>query len=123
MTANALTAVVPPAICCPGLKVATYSFLFSTSYPTGGEVIDLSADFTRIYVILIGGNDTLADNGYKYDAIFDHTAAVTSTSVTITAHWEKNPGDAGGADIAFPEYTNTGDLHAVGALKLVVFGK
>jgi hypothetical protein len=118
-----LTTVVKPSALCPGLKIAVYSLAFDSSYPTGGEAVDISADFTKVYAVLPGGNDTLADNGYSFAGLFTRTATVSSSNVLITVNWEKNPADAGGADIPFPEFTDTGNLSAVGQLTFTVLGK
>lgn len=118
----ALTAIVPGAPVGEGLKVGVYaaSWAAVTSYTTGGEAIDLTADFDYIYGITIGGNDTLADNGYHPGAVFTYGTAITDSNVTLTLHWEKNPGDTGGADIAFPEFV--GNPSSIGQMMITVYG-
>ena len=103
----------------PNQKIATYTLLFDSSYPTGGEAIDLSGDFDYVYAVVCAGNDTAADNGYKFSAIHPGaTTAVTSTNVLIQAHWSPN---ATNGEV-FSEFTNTGNLSAVGALQIMVVG-
>lgn len=118
--ALSVTTIVPGVPVGEGLKVGVYSVLWDSSYATGGEAIDLTADFDYIYAITIGGNDTLADNGYKFGAIFDYTTAISASNVKLDCHWEKNPADGGGADIPFPEFA--GNLSAVGQMMITVYG-
>lgn len=108
----------------PGLLRGVYSVLWDNSYPTGGEPLDMTTDFDYVYGVSVISNDTLADNGYKLGCIVPApTVAASSSNVLLTCHWEKNPGDAGGADIAFPEYTNGGTaLAAIGATIIIVWG-
>jgi hypothetical protein len=117
-----LTTIVPGVPIGEGAKMGIYAADWTsvTSYTTGGEAIDLTADFDYIYAITIGGNDTLADNGYHPGSVFTHGTAITSSNVTLTLHWQKDPANAGGADIAFPEFA--GDPHAIGQMMLTVYG-
>ena len=115
-----LTKTAGPSVLGPGIKMATYELEFDNSYPTGGEAIDLTGEFTYVYAVLCGGNDTAADNQKKYSAIHPgYSTAVTSSNVKIQVHWD--PADGGAAE-DFAEFTNTGDLSAVGALQIVVIG-
>ena len=118
-----LTKIAGPNPIGPGLKMAVYSLLWDSNYPTGGEIVNISGEFTKCYAIIPSGNDTLADNGYSFAGVFDYTATVTATNVKISVNWEKNPADGGGADIAFPEFTNTGDLSSIGQFMFTVIGK
>jgi len=120
-----LTTIIQPANMVPGLKVAVYSIAFDTVYPTGGEAIDLSADFTKIYAIVPGGNDTLADNGYKFTALFTHTATPSASNTLLTCWVNYDPGGGGAADRVDIEAIATGikDLSAIGAFCFMVFGK
>lgn len=117
-----LTAIVPGAPVCEGLKVGVYaaSWASVTSYTTGGEAIDLTDDFDYVYGIVCSGNDTLADNGYHPGAVFTYGTAITSSNVKLTLHWEENPGDTGGADIAFPEFS--GNPSSIGQMMITVYG-
>ena len=88
-----MTTIVQPNPIAPKLKIAVYQLLLDSSYPTGGETIDLTADFDYVYAITIGGNDATADNLYKFDAVLPSpTTAVTSTNVLIQA--SRDPADA-----------------------------
>ena len=118
--AATLTTIVQPNNIAPKMKVAVYQVALDTSYPTGGEAIDLSADFDFVYAVAIGGNNATADNLYKFDAVLPAPAtAVSSSNVLIQATWD--PADAGAAE-DFVEVTNTTDLSTVGQLSLVVWG-
>jgi hypothetical protein len=117
--AATLTKVAGP--CSIGsMKIATYTMLFDSSYPTGGEAIDLTGEFDYVYQVICGANDTAADNAKTYRAIFPGAStAITSSNVLIQAHWSADGTD--GED--FVEFTNTGDLSAVGSLCITVIGK
>jgi hypothetical protein len=98
--------------------MCAYKLALDSSYPTGGEVIDISGDFSNVFAVLVGGNDTLADCGYVFQAVHPGAAvAVSSTNVKITAHW------SGATGAVLPEFTNAGDLSAVGELQILVIGK
>lgn len=115
-----VTTIVKPNNIAPKLKVAVYQVALDTSYPTGGEAVDLSADFDYIYSVNFGGNDTAADNNYLFQALLPSpTTAVSSTNVLIQAIWD--PADAGAAE-DFVEVTNTTNLSSIGQLSMVVFG-
>lgn len=115
-----LTTIVKPNNVAPKLKVAVYQLAFDSSYPTGGEAIDISADFDYVYSVNVGGNDTAADNNYLFQALLPSAStAVTSSNVLIQAIWD--PADAGAAE-DFVEVTNATDLSSIGQLSLVVFG-
>lgn len=118
-----LTKVAGPNPIGPGLKMAVYTLAWDNSYPSGGEAVDISNEFTKCYAIIPSGNDTLADNGYSFAGVFDYTATVTSSNVKISVNWQKDPADSGGTDIVFPEFTNGGDLSAVGQFMFTVIGK
>lgn len=115
--AIAKNTIVGPNNICPGVKIAVYQISFDTSYPTGGEALDFSGDFDFVYGIVPGGNDTLADNGYSFAGILPGaTTAVNSTNCKVSVHWSNNTAQA------LAEFTNTGDLSAVGQLTLIVIG-
>jgi hypothetical protein len=44
-----VTTIKKPEVIASGRKVATYAVAFDSSYPTGGEAWDLSADFDYIH--------------------------------------------------------------------------
>jgi hypothetical protein len=118
-----VTTVKKVAAVGPGLLRGVYSILLDSSYPTGGEAVDLTTDFDYVYGMSFISNDTLADNGYKWGCLVPAPGtAATSTNVLITCHWEKNPADGGGANIPFPEFTDTGNLSAIGQLMFIAWG-
>jgi len=115
--AATLTKIAGPTAIGPGLKLATYTVAMDSSYPTGGEAIDLTGEFTYVYAVICGGNDTAADNDYIFRSIYPGaTTAVTSSNVLIHAHW------SGTAGAKVDEFTNTGNLSAVGGLTVTVIG-
>ena len=83
------TLIKGPFFMGPGLKAAVYQTALDTGHASGGEPIDLTADFEFIFAIVPAGNDTDADN---YNAKLDFmlplaTTAITSANVLITACW------------------------------------
>ena len=70
-----------------GHKEVTFNLAFDSSYPTGGEALDLSAYFdTYVQGIVVHNSVTLADNGYEL--FIDGTAdsngiGVTPSTVTV----------------------------------------
>lgn len=117
--AATLTKTGGPSAIGAGFKMATYTVALDSSYPTGGEAIDLTGEFTYVLAVICGGNDTAADNGYTFRALHPGaTTAVTSSNVLIQAHWDGDPA----ADTTNPEVANTTDLSAVGALQILVIG-
>lgn len=114
------TKIAGPGFPYPGVKVAVYTVLFDNSYPTGGEAIDLTADFDYIYGVAFSGNDTAADNGWRIAALLPGTStALTSSNLLLTAHWVDTTTD--GAALA--EVTAATDLSTIGALVITVTGK
>ena len=106
-----------PTAVGPGLKVASYSVLMDSSYPTGGEAIDFSADFTNIYGISFGGNDTSADNTYVFAALLPAPATTVSSSNTLIQVFL-----GGTTDAVMEEEGNTTDLSTIGTLRCFVWG-
>jgi hypothetical protein len=53
-----VTRITEPHPIAPGTKRAVYEVTFDSSYPTGGEAWDLSADFTTLFGITVNGDDT-----------------------------------------------------------------
>ena len=112
-----LTKTAGPAPIGEGLKMATYSVAFDTAQAQGGEVINLTGEFTYAYYIGCGGNDTAADNGYIARAVCPSaTTALTTSNTLIQLLW--NGGDSGEVMLEF-----TGNASAIGAMQLVVIGK
>jgi len=118
--AATVTTIVKPNVLAPKFKVAMYQVALDTSYPTGGEAIDLSADFTYIYGVIPCGNNATADNLFKFDGVLPApTVAASGSNVLIQATWD--PADAGTAE-DFAEVTATTDLSTVGQLSIMVVG-
>lgn len=114
-----LTKVAGPTAVGAGLKIAQYTCAFDSSYPTGGEGLDLTGEFTYVYSILPGGNDTLADNGYLFQAVLPApTTATSSTNTLMSIFWSADGTDGE----VFVEFTNGGNPSAVGQLSLTVIG-
>lgn len=112
-----LTKTSGPSVLGPGIKLATYEIAFDSAQASGGEVIDLTGEFSYITFAMAGANDTAADNGYIARVLCPgYSTAVTSSNVKVQLLW--NGGDSGEVMLEF-----TGDAHAIGALQLVVIGK
>lgn len=85
---------------------------FDNSYPTGGEALDFTKlGFTTVYAV----TDCGGINHLGYVFAYDYTNS------KILAYRNKDPANAGGADIAFPEVTNTADLSLV-TVRFAVMG-
>lgn len=93
----ALTVTLDSVQICPGIK--TGQIAFDTSYPTGGEAMDLSdvlKEIRAVFIEMKGGND------FEYDYDNDKVLAyVTST----------------GAEVA-----NEVDLHTVVGVRFMAVG-
>jgi hypothetical protein len=113
--------LVSSAVIAPSLKLAVYDVVFDNSYPTGGEPLAaIASTFSKVFAILPGGNDTLADNGMVFQAILPApTVAVSTTNVLMSVFWSADGTDGE----SLIEFTNGGDLSAVGQLSIVVIGK
>src|SRR4051794_20695638 len=72
---------------------------FDSSYPTGGEVVDVSGN--ESFDVLIAGSK----NGY----VFSWDAA----NQKLLAYVSKDPAAAGGADIALQQVADTTNLSSV----------
>lgn len=125
MTCTLTTVVKPTPISGGAFNMAVYSFAFDTVYPTGGEAIDVSADFSHVVAVWCGGNDTLADNGRIFAPLFTYTATPSSSNTLITVWVNFNPGGAGGSDRVHKEAieTATKNLSSIGAFQIVVLGR
>lgn len=80
------------------LRLYMGTFTPSTSYPTGGEPIDLPNNTRLVKMFTTGGG------GYSTNFI--------SSSQLLKVYRQKDPAAAGGADIALPEVGSTVDLSA-----------
>lgn len=86
---------------------------FDSSYPTGGEVLDLSAYFSKTYAVLVP-EDT---KGYviKY---LKTTDRVVSTGLLKVYYADYDAG----ADGVLIEVANELDLSALTAVRIIAFG-
>ena len=112
-----LTKISGPSAIGPGLKQAVYTLAWDSSYPTGGEALDLTADFTYVYGITFVGNDTSADNTFTFNAILPASTTACTSSNTLMQAWL-----GGTTDAVFEEEGNTTNLSAIGDMKIVVWG-
>jgi hypothetical protein len=109
------TAIRKPAAIGAGNKIAHYAIAWDNSYASGGEPIDLTDDFEYIHTILVGGQDTLADGGYKVTPIFAYGTAITSSNVTLALHI------SAATATVFGEAS--GNVSAIGETKITVIGR
>lgn len=118
------TTVVPKTIIGEDVSVAIYAITFDTSYPTGGEAVNLT-DFSKVYAISYGGGTALADNGYAVRALLGYTATPTTSNTLLTVWQNYDPAGAGAADRVDIEYPNGTDLVAnlAGPVMIVVHGR
>lgn len=78
------------------------------SYPTGGYSIDPSGNSSLDTVV--AGNK----GGYGF--------AWSRSTQKLLVYWQKDPANAGGADIPMPEVANGADLSAVTTLHALAIG-
>lgn len=78
------------------------------SYPTGGEALDLTGN--EKFDVLIAQSE----GGYVF--------SFNPSDQKLLAYRQKDPGDAGGADIALPQVANTTDLSALTAINFIAIG-
>lgn len=84
------------------------SVAFDSSYPAGGEALDLAAN-RNIKVLLLQPTA-----GYVFEWI-------PSTQL-IKVYRQKDPANAGGADIPLPEVGDTANLSALTAVQGIAIG-
>lgn len=82
---------------------------FDSSYPTGGEAIDITVVNERIEHLQASGS------GY----VFEWDKANQKCLV----YRQKDPAAAGGADIPLPQVANTADLSALTAVPFFAVGR
>lgn len=116
------TTIIPKTVIGEDLAVKIIAVAWDSSYPTGGEEITCT-DFSRVYSVMVGGNDTLADNGYIPRPVFTYTTAPSTTEPKISVWWNSDPGGVGGANCVDVEFTNGGSLAALGKTMLVITGR
>src|SRR3972149_3097107 len=110
--------------CGSGLDyMGIFKLLLDTTDGTGIQTVDLTAYFKTVQGVLIGGNDTLADNAYVYRAVEPGpTVALTSTNLAISVHWGPTVGGSGAAAGGVAA-TASAAVTNVGALTILVFGQ
>jgi len=103
--------------------MATYTVALDTTHATGYQTVDLTDDFKYIHAMWFAGNDTIADNAYKIDAVLPAAGtAIDATNVQLTFHYSPaKTGNAENAEVFDP--VNAGDLGDIGDLRIVVIGK
>lgn len=100
----------PQAIKLPGITVRSYEIDFDSSYPTGGEAWDLSADFS-----VIKGAVFETEDGY----IFKITSKNDPSASKVLAYWGDNNNAADGPLV---EAADTTDLSAAVKIGVLVWG-
>jgi hypothetical protein len=118
-TALTATAIVKPAAPIAGSQtyMGLFSCLFDDTDATGITTLDLTDYFKYVDAVVVCDNDTLADNGYKVQAICPaRTTALTATNLAFSVH------QSAGSAAAMAAVTST-DMSAIGALKVLVFGR
>ncbi len=115
--AAAITKLSGPAA-IPGVgHMAVYSVLLDSSFAAGGEIVDISGDFSTVIQATAGASDDNDDHGYKFAVTIPATGtAVSATNVLISAHQS-------GTATAVLDEANTVDLSTVGELRVTVIGK
>jgi hypothetical protein len=118
------TTVLPKTAIGEDLCIQIIAVAFDSVYPTGGEALSLT-DFSRIYSIAHAGNDTLADNGYRFEGLSTYTATPSASNSLATCWVNFNPGGSGGSDRVDIEAIATGikDLSAIGQAMFVILGR
>lgn len=119
-----VTTVVPKTVIGEDLAVKIVAVAWDTVYPTGGEALDLT-DFSKVYSIQFAGNDTMDDNGYRWEGLFTYSATPTTSNTLATCWVNYNPAGAGAADRVDIEAIATGikDLSAIGQTMFVIHGR
>jgi hypothetical protein len=86
-------------------KVRFRKITFDSSYPTGGEALAASdVGLGRIHSVHVCGPARKSD---ATDAVL---VSYDRTNKKLVCYRQKDPANAGGADIALPEVGNTADL-------------
>ncbi len=93
--------------CGLGIGMLTGSLAFDSSYPTGGESVDLSNIFSDIHLVLI---EPKAGYVFEYDY----------TNKKVKAYWADYDG---AADAVLIEVTDTTDLSALTDVRFMAIGK
>lgn len=96
-----------------GKRMGWVTIAFDSSYPTGGEALaasDIDGLESQIDVLIAFSGQS----GYVFD--YD------KTNEKVLVYQQKNPADAGGADIPLPEVGNAGDLSGLTAVTFFFIG-
>lgn len=88
---------------------------FDSSYPTGGETIDPAGNSKFDTLFAQGGGTTASGGGY----VFNWDAP----NQKLVAYRQKDPANAGGADIPLTEVSNTTDLSALVSVPFIAIGQ
>lgn len=97
------------------LKQYFGTIALDSSYPTGGEAIDVSGNEQIDFLIARGGGTTATGAGYVYE--WD------APNQKLLAFRTKDPGNAGGADIVLQQVANAVDLSALTAIPFTAWGQ
>lgn len=111
------TLIAGPSAIGPGMKAAVYNVAWDSSYPTGGEAIDCTGEFTYVYAMIFGGNDTSADNHFVFNALLPAPTTAATSSNTLMQAWL-----GGTTDAVLEEEGNATDLSAIGQMSVLVIG-
>lgn len=119
------TVVVPKTPIGEDLCIKIIAVAWDSVYPTGGEPLTEATDFSRIYSIQPAGNDTLADNGYRFEGLFTYSSTPSTSNSLATCWVNYDPAGAGSDDRVDIEAIATGikDLSAIGQTMFVILGR
>jgi hypothetical protein len=111
------TLIAGPTATGPGFKQAIYHVAWDSSYPTGGEPLDCTDEFTYVYGVVFAGNDTSADNTFVFNALIPAPTTACTTSNVLIQAWL-----GGTTDAVLEEEGNTTNLSAIGQMAVIVYG-
>jgi hypothetical protein len=114
MTAGALTKIGGLEPQC-GVKCCVFQYLFSTAYASGGEVVDFSSYFRKIYAMILSGSDTAADLVFNFQPVLPASVdtAITASNVKFAVYGK-------GGDISAEN--DTANISSIGQLGVVAYG-
>ena len=118
----------PQATKLPGITLRSYEIDFDSSYPTGGEAWDLSADFDVIKTVVFeskaGYTFELTSKNAPASALVKASVVGTHTHTENTAGaYTQNATTAANTAAVLAEAANTTDLSAVTKVGVLVIGK
>ncbi len=118
MAATSSSLTFGPHAFGPGLKMAIYTFVGgATGWLAAGNAIDMTGEFSEIVAAWTAGVNAVADDVYKFTAVFPKATTVTSSNVLMSIYYSNG---SGGAMTVVPDAT---DISAVGQVQVVVIGK